>query len=79
MSAAILSDAWKEYFLPAARPGLCISFDCTYRKYILFHNQNNKIQSICIKAGERAKQYIPHYTTESDWKNKTIFVTTGRD
>jgi hypothetical protein len=24
---------------------------------------------ICIKAGERAKQYIPHYTTESDWKN----------
>lgn len=32
-------------------------------------DQNNRIQSICSEAGMGAKQYLPHYTTESDWKN----------
>lgn len=32
-------------------------------------DRNNRIQSVCSTAGLGAKQYLPHYTTESDWKN----------
>eukprot|EP00253_Pinus_taeda_P003481 PITA_03481 len=32
-------------------------------------DQNKRILNCCIEAGIHAKQYLPHYTTESDWKN----------
>lgn len=31
-------------------------------------DQNKRILSFCEQAGIGAKQYLPHYTTEEDWK-----------
>lgn len=31
-------------------------------------DQNNRILNFCNKAGIGAKQYLPHYTTESEWE-----------
>ncbi|XP_077226610.1 cytokinin dehydrogenase 3-like isoform X2 [Tasmannia lanceolata] len=32
-------------------------------------DQNKKILSFCVKAGIKAKEYLPHYTTKKGWKD----------
>ncbi|KAI4335291.1 hypothetical protein L6164_013952 [Bauhinia variegata] len=34
-----------------------------------FEAQNKKIMQFCEDAGIKVKQYLPHYSTQDDWKN----------
>eukprot|EP00253_Pinus_taeda_P025023 PITA_25023 len=48
-------------FLRSATPASTNSLE-----YLI--DQNKRILSFCEQAGIGAKQYLPHYTTEEDWK-----------